>query len=32
MTAPVAGPWDSPHVVTLNRTPIVFPDIVFSLR
>src|SRR5688500_8451400 len=30
-TAPIAGPWLSPKVVTQNERPIVFPDIFLIL-
>ena len=31
-TAPIAGPWLSPKVVTQNERPIVLPDIALALQ
>jgi hypothetical protein len=28
MTTPIAGPWDSPHVVIRNASPKLFPAII----
>jgi hypothetical protein len=30
MTPPIAGPCDSPKVVSLNKVPNIFPDIVLN--
>lgn len=32
MTHPIAGPCDSPNVVTVNKVPKVLPDIFFVLK